>query len=159
MGKHAKITVQLEASEIEELRGMLRGGVQPVRVTQRAQCLLLVSEGKSSIQAGRAVGLSAQAVRDISRRYKAGRLSAGLYDKPRPGAERRLDDAEEQRIIAMVCADPPEGIARWTVRLITKEAIRKKIVATVGRETIRLLLEHRGLKPWREKNVVHTGTF
>jgi hypothetical protein len=27
----------------------------------------------------------------------------------------------------------------------------------VGRETIRLLLERRGLKPWREKNVVRPG--
>ena len=157
MGKHPKITLQLEAEEIEELRNLLRGGIQPVRVTQRAQCLLLLSEGKSAIQTGKAIGLSAQAVRDISRRYKVGRLSAGLYEKSRPGAERRLDDGEEQRIIAMVCADPPEGMARWTVRLITQEAVRKKIVGTVGRETIRLLLERRGLKPWREENVVRPG--
>ena len=158
MGKHPKITLQLESEEVQELRGLLRGGVQAVRVTRRAQCLLALSDGKSASQVGRAIGLSAQAVRNISRRYKSGRLSAGIYEKPRPGAERRLDDAEEQRIIAMVCADPPEGMARWTVRLIAKEAIKKKIVGTVGRETIRLLLERRGLKPWREKNVVRPGT-
>lgn len=158
MGKHPKITLQLKAKEVEELRTMLRGGVQPVRVVKRAHCLLLLTEGKSAIQVSKVVGLSAQAVRNISRRYRAGELEGGLYEKPRPGAERRLDDKEEQRIIAMVCADPPEGMARWTVRLIAAEAIKKKIVGTVGRETIRLLLERRGLKPWREKNVVCSGT-
>lgn len=41
--------------------------------------------------------------------------------------------------------------ARWTVRLITEEAVKRKILPGVGRETIRLLLEHHNLKPWREK--------
>jgi putative transposase len=53
----------------------------------------------------------------------------------------------------MVCSSPPEGRARWTVRLVAEEAVKRKLVARVGRETIRLLLLSHGLKPWREKNV------
>jgi len=30
-------------------------------------------------------------------------------------------------IVAMVCSDPPEGQARWTVRLITEEAVKAKV--------------------------------
>jgi putative transposase len=40
------------------------------------------------------------------------------------------------------------------VRLLTEEAIKRKLVPHVGRETIRVLLESHDLKPWREKNVV-----
>jgi hypothetical protein len=47
-----------------------------------------------------------------------------------------------------------EGRARWTVRLVTQEAVKRKLVPRVGRETIRILLESHDLKPWREKNVV-----
>ena len=54
----------------------------------------------------------------------------------------------------MVCSAPPEGRARWTVRLVAEEAVKRRLVACVGRETIRLLLLHHHLKPWREKNVV-----
>ena len=54
----------------------------------------------------------------------------------------------------MVCGDPPEGRGRWTVRLITQEAIKRRLIDHIGRETIRLLLLHHDLKPWREKNVV-----
>src|ERR1039458_7729739 len=61
---------------------------------------------------------------------------------------------EQQRIIAVVCSPPPEGRARWTVRLLTEEVIKRKLVPRVGRETIRILLESHDLKPWREKNVV-----
>jgi hypothetical protein len=40
------------------------------------------------------------------------------------------------------------------VRLLTEEVIKHKLVPRVGRETIRVLLESRDLKPWRGKNVV-----
>ena len=48
--------------------------------------------------------------------------------------------------------------SRWTVRLLTEEVVKRKLVPRVGRETIRVLLESHDLKPWREKNVVRGGT-
>jgi hypothetical protein len=54
----------------------------------------------------------------------------------------------------MVCSDPPAGQARWTMWLIAEEAVKRKLVPQVGRETIRVLLSSHDLKPWREKNVV-----
>lgn len=41
----------------------------------------------------------------------------------------------------MVCGPAPVGQARWSVRLIATEAVRRKLVSQVGRETIRMLLE------------------
>ena len=66
---------------------------------------------------------------------------------------RLLDDGQKQRLIAMVCSNPPEGRARWTVRLVAEEAVKRKLVPRAGRETIRMLLLSHDLKPWREKNV------
>ena len=43
------------------------------------------------------------------------------------------------------------------VRVTTEETKRRGIVADVGRETIRQVLAHHELKPWRKKNVVHPG--
>jgi hypothetical protein len=39
------------------------------------------------------------------------------------------------------------------VRLVAEEAVKRRLVPKVGRETVRLLLLHDDLKPWREKNV------
>jgi len=69
-----------------------------------------------------------------------------------------LSAQDRQRIVALVCGSPPEGRARWTVRLLTEEVVKRKLVPRVGRETIRVLLESHDLKPWREKNVVRGGT-
>jgi putative transposase len=58
----------------------------------------------------------------------------------------------------MVCGPPPQGQARWSVRLLAQEAVKRKPAPKVGRETIRILLRTHDLKPWRERNVVRGGT-
>ena len=133
---------------------MLSGGVQQVRVILRALALLQLAKGASAPQIAAVVPLTPQAVRKIGHRYQEGGLERSLYEKDRPGAAALLEDSQKQRIIAMVCSDPPEGHARWTVRLVAEEAVKRRLVPRVGRETIRILLLHHDLKPWREKNVV-----
>ncbi len=44
-----------------------------------------------------------------------------------------------------------EGRARWTGRLVAQEAVKRKLVPRVGRDTIPVLFESHDLKPWREK--------
>jgi hypothetical protein len=100
--------------------------------------------------------LTPKAVRQLGWRYRAGGLEGAVYERSRPGAVPLLSEAERQRIIALVCSDPPQGQARWTVRLVAREAVQRKLVPKVGRETIRVLLESHDLKPWREINVVRS---
>jgi putative transposase len=136
-----------------EIAKLLSGGVQQVRVVLRALALLQLAKGASAPQIANVVPLTAEAIRGIGRRYQQGGLERALYEKQRPGAAEVLDDSQKQRLIAMVCSSPPEGRARWTVRLVTEEAVKRKLVPRVGRETIRILLLSHDLKPWREKNV------
>lgn len=69
-------------------------------------------------------------------------MAEGVVD---PSAD--WDDSQKQRIIAMVCSDPPEGRARWTVRLVVEGSREARLVPRVGRETVRVLLLHHDLKP------------
>jgi len=153
-GTKRRLEIHLKAADRRRIGAMLRGGIEPVRVVKRAQALRLLDQGSSPPQVANAVGLSPQAVRDIGWRYLGEGLNLALYEKPRPGREPALSPGQAQRIVAMVCGPPPEGRARWSVRLIAREAVGRHLVAAVGRETIRMLLRRHDLKPWREKNVV-----
>ena len=146
----------LEVSESDQkaLNKILASGVQQVRVVLRALTLRQLGAGRTASEVAALVGLSGKAVRAIARRYQEGGLDRALYEKSRPGKKRLLDSSTEQRIVAMVCGAAPAGRARWSVRLIVEEAIKRKIVPQLGRETVRVLLEGHELKPWREKNVV-----
>ena len=148
------LKIDVTKKDQQELRSLLKGGVQQVRVVLRALALLQLAEDVSAPQVAKTIPLTPQAIRRLGHRYQNAGLDGALYEKQRPGAAEVLDHTQKQRIIAMVCADPPAGRARWTVRLVAEEAVKRKLIPPVGRETIRILLLHHDLKPWREKNVV-----
>jgi len=152
MGR-AALRIEVSTKDRKELRGLLSGGVQQVRVVLRALALLQLAKGVSAPRIASTVPLTPQAIRKVGHRYQEGGLARALYERHRPGAVQVLDDNQKQRLIAMVCSSPPEGRARWTVRLVAEEAVKRKLVPRVGRETIRILLLSHDLKPWREKNV------
>jgi len=125
-----------------------------VRTVLRALALRQMDAGRPTPAVGANLGLSAKAVWQIGKRYLEGGLERALFDAARPGKAQALDPEQRQRIIAVACSKPPEGRARWTVRLLAEEAVKRKLVPRVGRETVRILLQSHDLKPWREKNVV-----
>jgi putative transposase len=152
------INFHLSRGDQKVIRETLRAGIQQVRVVLRAIALEQLTVGQTAPVVAKIVHLSPQAVRRIAHRYQQGGLEQALYERAGRGSKELLDPSEKQRVIAMVCSDPPVGLARWTVRLIAEEAVKRKLVPQVGRETIRVLLSSHDLKPWREKNVVHSST-
>src|SRR6266850_3631240 len=154
MRDYNRLELQLSKPDERSLTQLLRSGVQQVRVVLRSLALLQLSHGDTAPGVAHGLRLTPKTVRDIGKRYLDGGIDRALYERPRPGAKPILSATERQRIIAMACSDAPEGRARWTVRLIAEEAIKRKLVPKVGRETVRILLESHDLKPWREKNVV-----
>ena len=158
MQSYHRVHVQLGKKDRQQLAGMLTKGRESARVLRRALILRQLDQGQKAAQVADNVGVAAKTVRAIARRYEEEGLESALYEKARPGKQRALDTGQSQRIIAMVCGPPPQGRARWSVRLIAEEAVKRKLVPHVGRETIRILLLNHDLKPWREKKLVHRGT-
>jgi len=150
--------VRLSKQEQQELRRLLHSGLQPARTVLRALALRQLAQGQTVRQVAKNVALTPKTVWLTSQRYRQGGLERALYERPRPGKAALLDAQQRQRIVALACGPPPEGRSRWSVRLLTEEVVKRKLVPRVGRETIRVLLESHELKPWREKNVVRGGT-
>ncbi|MBC8126140.1 MAG: helix-turn-helix domain-containing protein [Gloeobacteraceae cyanobacterium ES-bin-144] len=155
MRAYRRLHVRLSKRHRDKLDGILSGGLQPVRVVLRALTLAQLHQGMAASEVAANLRITPKTVREIGRRYQDAGLDEALYDRQRPGAAPLLDQSQRQRIIAMICADPPPGCARWTVRLVAEEAVKRKLVPGVGRETIRILLQDHDLQPWREKNVVY----
>jgi hypothetical protein len=60
--------------------------------------------------------------------------------------ERSLDGRTEAHLIALACSEPPEGRARWSIRLLADKAVELGIVPSVSHETVRKTLKNE-LKP------------
>ena len=150
--------LKLDEGDRARLKQMETGGARmSVRTWRRVRTLLLLDLGYTVTATAEALGTYRRETARIGKRYLAGGLEHALGDDPRPKPAPLLDSTQQAAIVAMVCGPPPEGRARWTVRLVAMEAVKRGIAPQLGRETARVALADHGLKPWREKNVVRAG--
>jgi hypothetical protein len=147
--------LQLTVQDRAELQRMRRGRkALTARVWRRIQVLLLLDTGQTVRATAVAVGGYPREISRVGKRYLRRGLEYALTENPRPKPAPKLDSGQQAAVVAMVCGPPPEGRARWTLRLLAEEASRRGITESVGYETIRMVLARHDLKPWREKNVV-----
>jgi len=144
--------LKLDEGDRARLKQMETGGARmSVRTWRRVRTLLLLDLGYTVTGTAEALGTYRRETARIGKRYLAGGLEHALGDDPRPKPAPMLDSTQQAAIVAMVCGPPPEGRARWTVRLVAMEAVKRGIAPQLGRETARVALADHGLKPWREK--------
>ena len=72
-------------------------------------------------------------------------LDAYLNRKKRekPPVPAKIDGEKEAKIIAIACSKPPEGRAKWTLRLIAEKAVELEIVDSLSHMTVHRLLKKR----------------
>ena len=69
-------------------------------------------------------------------------LEAALCRKRPTGRQyRKLDGAQEARLIALACTAAPEGRARWTLQLLADKLVELAVVDTISAECVRTTLK------------------
>ena len=127
------------------------------RVWRRLEMLRLLDGGATLQATADALDCYRREVSRVAKRYLSSGLEQALSEDARPGRAAKLDSAQQAAVVALVCSPAPTGQARWTIRLIAEEVVRRGIVDEIGRETVRTMLATHDLKPWREKNVVRSA--
>ncbi len=75
------------------------------------------------------------------RAHERGLLESLVRGEQTKRKARRLDGAGEAQLVAVTCSSPPDGCARWTLRLIHERLIALQVVESIGLETIRTTLK------------------
>ena len=119
----------------------------------RANVLLLLDEGPSRTQISQIWGVGVATVGRVKRGYREEGLDGALYEQTRSGRPVTFGLHDRKKIIALACTDPPEGQARWTLRLLAEHC---GLAPQPSRNTVSLILKEDGIKPWRKKNVVRS---
>jgi transposase len=142
--------VVLSEEERARLRTMIGRGVAPASALTHARILLKANQGDAGpgwTDAAIAVALEVNpvTVARIRQQYVTTGLDAALQRKP-PARQyhRRLDGAQEARLVALTCSAPPQGHKRWTLRLLAERMVELQVVETVSYETVRQALKQTG---------------
>jgi transposase len=143
MGKHTQ--VELTVEQRTELEQLIRTGDAPARTHTRARILLLSdrSQGqkRTDQEVADAAWCSKGTVVNVRRRFLTVGLNNALYDKGWPGAKPKFTGEIEAKLTMLACSDAPEGVARWTLRLLAERMIELGYVDYISHVTVRELLK------------------
>ena len=134
-------------TEREQLKSLIAAGTAPARKLTHARILLKADQGSEGPgwvdeQVADAVEMSQPTVSRVRKHYFEEGLEAALSRCP-PNREyhRKLDGKQEARLIALACSEPPEGQARWSLRLLADKMVELDIVDDLSYQTLRRTLK------------------
>jgi transposase len=152
-GPAVKYVVRLDAVERQQLEGIIRTGRGAAYRLLKARILLKADVstegcGWDDAQIAEALETSLSTVYRTRRQLVEEGLEAALARKTQSTSHPRIFDGEkEAKLIALACSEPPEGYARWSLRLLEKRVVELGIVdqasdSTIGR-TLKKTLSNR----------------
>lgn len=111
--------LSLSTEEREALERLVARRKTAQALAQRARVVLGCAEGKSNRRVSADVGLSPQTVGKWRRRFLDSRLD-GLLDEPRPGAPRKITDADIERVVTLTLETTPSDATHWSTRSMAR---------------------------------------
>ena len=138
--------VRLLPAERALLGDLIAAGTAPARALTRARILLKTDRGPdgpgwTDARIAEAVETSLATVARVRQRWVRGGLDAALHRRPTGPRPRKLDGAQEARVIALACSAPPAGRGRWSLRLLAERLVEVEVVDGIAPNTVRTVLK------------------
>jgi|TARA_B100001964_G_C14176064_1_gene573884 hypothetical protein len=145
MMSRKKYVVELSSDEREHLEALISKGKSSAKAILKARILLKADQGPlgpswTDDRIVEALDSNASMVTRVRRQLVEEGLEAVLTRKKRahPPIQPIFDGEAQARLIALACSEPPDGHARWSIRLLADKVVELEIVEaahfnTVGR--------------------------
>lgn len=139
MSKHRHI--HLTEEERTELEQLIKSGHSASRTNSRARALLLLDRSQGHKRTFKEVVAGAMVspgtLTNLKSRYFAEGLSGALVEKERSGRPvSKMTGEIEAHLIAQACSDPPDGYARWTLRLLAERLVELEVVESISHTAV-----------------------
>jgi putative transposase len=135
-----KLTHQVRS----ELEGWSRSRPLPAGIVRRARIVLLAADGLSNKAIAEKVGLSGAMVGMWRRRFLVQGL-VGLYDEPRPGGPRSIQDEQVAQLIRTTLQAKPQHATHWSCRSLAQHT-------GLSKSTVHRVWNAFGIQPHRQKH-------
>ncbi len=146
-----KYIVSLTAEERKQLEQLTKTGKAPAYKINHARILLKADTnqeggGWTDQTISQALELSVSTIERVRQRFVEQSLEQALGRKPQQRRKARLLDGEQEaQLVALACSDPPEGQAKWSLRLLAERMVSLDYVETISYETVRQTLKKTNL--------------
>lgn len=147
--------ITLSAADRRLLTGLIRTGSHPAQEVRRARILLALDENDADRQGpvptqaavAERAGVCTDMVVKVSKAYadRGGDVRATITRKKRetPPVPPIVTGEVEARLIALACSTPPQGHARWSLRLLERHVALTDDLPDLDHSTIGRVLKKR----------------
>ena len=139
--------VQLSEQERFQLQKIVRSGKDKARKITRCLILLLADEtnGKTDEEISDTLNVCLATIFNIRRRYDQEGLERAIGEGTRSGQPPKFKGRAAAKITAIACSSPPEGQARWSLRLLADRVVELNIVDSISHQSISNILKKTNL--------------
>jgi len=145
-----KYRVTLGMEERSALESIIQKGSHKSQKVLNALILLNCDEGPSQNQrmknedVASVLKISMRKIDRVKKRFVEDGFETALTGhKADRIYEKKADGDFEAHLVALSCSEPPEGFARWSLRLLSDRAVELRYIDAISHETIRRLLKKR----------------
>ena len=132
--------IKLSEADRKYLEKLVSRGELAVKIYRRAIGLLELDRGQSYSAVAGILKVNHNTVTTWATKYKTEGLSC-LQDKPRSGRPIEIDGEQRAKITALACSAPPEGYAKWSLRLLADKAVELEYCEHISHSEVSLILK------------------
>ena len=147
-------TVTLTEDEREALYEITSKGKHNSQKVLNALILLNCDKGELNVnhstneEISRVLNISMRKIDRAKKRFVEEGLEVALNGKESERVySKKVDGDLEAHLVALSCSEPPEGFARWTLRLLADKVVELGYVEDISYETVRRTLKKNEIKP------------
>jgi len=143
-----KYIVTLSEEERKFLAELVSKGKHRSQKILNALTLLACDEGEyqrrrsKNEEIARVLNTSMRKIDRVKKRFVLDGLDVALQGKKGSRVYAKKADGDfEAHLVALSCSKPPEGFARWTLRLLADKVVELHYVDSISHETVRRVLK------------------
>jgi len=147
MKKYIVTLTQAERTELSKLTS--RGKYRSQKVIN-SLILLACDEGEFQVkrsineEISRVLNISMRKIDRVKKRFVEDGLEVALNGRKGSRVYAKKADGDfEAHLVALSCSSPPEGFARWSLRLLADKVVELDYIENISHETIRRVLKKR----------------
>ena len=143
-----KYIVTLTKDERETLTTLTSKGKHKSQKILNALILLGCDEGEyqtkrsTNDEIARILNISMKKIDRVKKRFVMESIEVALNGKKKTRTyDKKTDGDFEAHLVAISCSEPPEGFARWSLRLLADKVVELNYIDSISHETVRRILK------------------
>ena len=133
--------VKLKKQARQYLQKTVESGEDKARKITRCRILLLADQGRTDQEISDALNVCLATIYNIRRRFCQKGLECAIGEEARSGQPPKFKGKTMAQITAIACSKPPEGRAKWSLRLLADRVVELDIVESISHVSVHNILK------------------